>query len=193
MNLRLLPWAATVAIVLGLSASSLLPGKGAPPPEMAADTGERGPEIRLGPVTVREYHDDGQWNLLAAEEAVYSYARKTVDATRVTVSVGKGETLKGAHIRAPRALWDFDGSTVSLPDGGSADRQGGWTGELSAATLDLVGRILRVPGRASVAGPGFTVAGTNLEWRWWEGKITMDSPNSRVAPAMLPRRTGRDR
>ena len=193
MNLRLFPWAAIVAIVLGLAAASLRSGKSAPPPAAAPVAEEGGPEIRLWPVTVREYHDDGQWNFLTAEGAVYSYAQKTVKASRVAVSLGKGETLKGAYIRAPEALWDFDGRTVLLPDGGHADRQGGWTGELSAGTLDLAGRILRVPGHASVAGPGFSVAGTNLEWRWWDGKVTLDSPTGRIAPALLPRREGATR
>ncbi len=190
MNLRLLPWATIVAIVLGLSAWAGLAGKPPPPPTAEAGTGGAGPEILLGPVTVRESHDDGQWNLLTADGAVYSYSRKTVKGTGVVVSLGKGETLKGAFIRAPEAFWDFDGKTVSLPEGGYADHQGGWTGELSPGTLDLAGRVLRVPGRASVAGPGFSVAGTNLEWWWWEGKITMDSPKSRIAPALLPDRKG---
>jgi hypothetical protein len=189
-NFRLLPWAAISAIVLGLAAGAVLPGKRLPPTEMVPGTGEAGPEIHLGPVTVREYHDDGEWNLLVADGAIYSYSRKTVKATGVVVSLGEGETLKGAVIRAPEAFWDFDGRTVALPEGGHADRQGGWTGDLSAGTLDLAGRILRVPGYASVAGPGFTVAGTNLEWRWWEGIITMDSPKSRIAPSMLPGRKG---
>jgi hypothetical protein len=191
MNRRLLVWAGIATLVLVLAFASILPGTRLPldviPPE--ADSG--GPEIRLGPVTVREYHDDGDWNLLTADGAVYSYSRKTVKASGVTVSLGKGNTLKGAVIRAPEALWDFDGRTVLLPEGGHADRQGGWTGDLSAGTLDLAGRMLRVPGHASIAGPGLTVAGTNLEWRWWEGKITLDSPKSRIAPALLPRREGR--
>lgn len=194
MNLRLLPWAAIVGIVVGLAVLSAVPGNRVPPAagSGAVDAGEGGggPEIRLGPVTVREYHDDGESNVLTADGAVYSYARKTVKASGVAVSLGQGETLKGAVIRAPEAFWDFDGRTVSLPAGGRADRQGGWTGDLSAATLDLAAEVLRVPGHASVAGPGFTVAGTNLEWWWLEGRITMDSPDGRIAPGALPRRKG---
>ncbi|MGE5247587.1 MAG: hypothetical protein ACM3L8_04495 [Verrucomicrobiota bacterium] len=188
MTLRLFPWAAVALIVLGLAVASLRPGKSAPPAPVLPPAGEGGPEIRLGTVTVREFHDDGQWNLLTADNAVYSYARKTVRASGVAVSLGKGKVLEGAFIRAPEALWDFDHRTVFLPDGGHADRKGGWTGELSASTMDLAGRVLRVPGPATVAGPGFVVAGMNLAWYWWEGKISMDSPNSRIAPALIPRR-----
>jgi hypothetical protein len=190
MNLRLLPWGAILAIVLGLAVGAGLPGKTAPPFTAVPETGEGGPEIRLGPVTVREYHDNGEWNLLAADGAVYSYSRKTVKGTGVVLSLGKGETLKGAFIRAPEAFWDFDDKTVALPEGGHADRQGGWTGELSAGTMDLAGAVLRVPGPASVAGPGFSVAGTNMEWWWRKGKITLDSPKSRIAPALLPGQKG---
>ncbi len=188
MNLRLFPWAAIALIVLGLAAGSLQPGKSVPAAPVLPPAGEGGPEIRLGPVTVRESHDDGQWNLLTADNAVYSYARKTVSASGVAVSLGKGNVLEGAFIRAPEALWDFDLRTVFLPGGGHADRRGGWTGELSASTVDFAERVLRVPGPATVAGPGFVVAGMNLAWYWWEGKISMDSPNSRIAPALIPRR-----
>jgi hypothetical protein len=190
MNLRLLPWAAIAGIVLGLAAWGGLPDKPLPPGTTVPGAGGTGPEIRLGPVTVREYHDDGEWNLLVADGAIYSYSRKTVKATGVIVSLGKGETLKGAVLRAPEAFWDFDARTVALPEGGQADRQGGWTGDFSAGTLDLAGRILRVPGPASVAGPGFTVAGTNLEWWWWVGKVLLDSPKSRITPRLLPGRKG---
>jgi len=194
MTLRLLPWAAILAVVFGLAVGSALPGRRVPPAATPAAASAEAPggglEIRLGPVTVREYHDNGEWNALTADGAVYSYALKTVKASDVAVSLGKGEALKGAVIRAPEAFWDFNDGTVALPEGGHADRQGGWTGDLSKGTLDLAARVLRVPGRASVAGPGFTVEGTNLQWWWWEGRITMDSPNSRIAPGPLSRRKG---
>ena len=59
MNLRLLPWAAMALLVLVLSFRFALPTDvvavpaGAPGPETTGG----GPEIRLGPVDVRELHD----------------------------------------------------------------------------------------------------------------------------------------
>lgn len=193
MNARLLPWALFAAAVLGLAVRAGFQGEGNPAPAVPAPSGrvvDRGPEIRLWPVEVRELHDDGGWNRLDAGEAVYSYLRKTVDGSDVTVSVGAGAAFRGAVLRAPRAFWDLEAKTVRLPDGGTARGEGGWSGELSHATLDFAGRILRAAGASAVSGPGFEVAGTNLEWRWTDGKITMDSPRSRIAPAARPGRKG---
>ncbi|RJP19527.1 MAG: hypothetical protein C4529_11235 [Deltaproteobacteria bacterium] len=193
MNARLLPWALFAAAVFALAVRSGFPGKGtgAPPvPSPAVAAADRGPDIRLWTVEVRESHDDGGWNRLVAAEAVYSYLRKTVEGTDVTVSIGTGESTRGAVLRAPGAFWDLGGKTVRLPDGGSARREGGWSGELSSATFDLAGKTLRATGPAAITGPGFTVAGTNLEWRWADGKITMDAPKSRIAPAGRPGRKG---
>jgi hypothetical protein len=193
MNARLLPWALFAVAVAGLAIGGGIQGEGGvaqPVSAPAVRAADRGPEIRLWPVEVRELHDDGEWNRLVAGEAVYSHLRKTVEGSDVTVSIGTGATTRGAVLRAPGALWDLERKTVRLPDGGSAVREGGWSGELSSASLDLAGRILRVAGPAAIAGPGFSVAGTNMEWRWADGKITMDSPRSRIAPAGRPGRKG---
>jgi hypothetical protein len=149
-----------------------------------------GPEIRLGPVDVRELHDDGSWNRLDAEGAVYAYAGRTVSAEGVTVYLGEGAAFAGTTVRAPRAAWNLDGKTIGLPGGCRVARKGGWTGNLSAATLDLAGSVLRVPGTARVEGPGVSVQGENLAWEWVEGKITMESTTSRISPAMIPGRKG---
>jgi hypothetical protein len=190
MNLRLLPWAVFAAAVAVLAFQAPGPGVGAGTSASARGSAESLLEIRLGPVDLREFQDDGAWNRLEAEEAVYSYGRKTVQASGVIVSLGMGETLKGSVIRATSAFWDFQGKAISLPDGGRADREGGWNGDLSPASLDLSGRILRVPGAVSLSGPGISIAGRNLEWRWMDGKIAMDAPAGRIAPAMLPGKRG---
>ncbi len=190
MNARLLPWAVFALIVAGLALGTAGPGNGAPATAALPEADGDGPEIRMAPVAMREFHDDGTWNRLDAREAVYSYGRKTVKGSEVVVFLGTGEDFKGSVIRAPRAFWDFNGRTVSLPDGGEADREGGWKGELSPADLDLAAGVLRVPGPVSLSGPGFSLAGTNLVWRWLDGKITLDSPVTRVAPAALPGRKG---
>lgn len=192
MNARILPWAAMALLVLVLAVRSALPGKGVAVPAGAPepDSAIGGPEIRLGPVEVREHHDDGSWNRLDAEGAVYSYAGRTVDAGDVTVFLGNGAPVSGTTVRAPRAAWNLDGKTIGLPGGCRIEREGGWTGELSAATLDLAGRVLRVPGPARIEGPGVFVEGKNLAWQWGEGKITMESPRSRILPAKVPGRKG---
>jgi len=149
-----------------------------------------GPEIRLGPVDVRELHDDGSWNRLDADGAVYAYASRVVSAWGVTVYLGEGSPFAGATVRAARAAWDLDGKTIGLPEGCRAERKGGWAGELSAATLDLAGSILRVPGPARIDGPGVSVQGKNLAWKWVEGRITMESTTSRLSPVKGPDRKG---
>jgi len=120
---------------------------GAPEPEMAGG----GPEIRLGPVDVRELHDDGSWNRLDADGAVYGYASRTVSAWGVTVFLGEGSTFAGTTVRAPRAAWDLDGKTIGLSEGCRAAQKDGWKGEFSAATVDLAGTVLRV--RAGAGQP----------------------------------------
>jgi len=192
MRLRLLPWVAMALLVLVLAVRSALTTNvgavpaGATGPETAGD----GPEIRLGSVDVRELHDDGSWNRLDADGAVYAYASRTVSAAGVTVILGEGTPFAGMTVRAPRAAWDLDGKAIGLPEGCRVARKGGWTGELSAATLDLAGSVLRVPGPARIEGPGVSVQGKNLAWEWVEGKITMESTISRLSPVKGPGRKG---
>jgi hypothetical protein len=192
MNARLLPWAAMALLVLVLAVRSAVTTDvaavtaGAPGPETAGG----GPEIRLGPVDVRELHDDGSWNRLDADRAVYEYAGRTVSAEGVTVFLGEGSPFAGTTVRAPRAAWDLDGKTIWLPGGCRVARRDGWTGELSAATLDLTRSVLRVPGPARIEGPGVAVQGKNLAWEWVEEQITMESTTSRLSPAKVPGRKG---
>jgi hypothetical protein len=184
MNLRLLPWAGMALLVTFFAVRSAVPqkgGGGAAAP--LRDPVPSGPEIRLGPVALKELHDDGSWNRLDAEAAVYGYANRTVSARSVTVSLRSGTDLSGSTLRAPRAIWDLDGRSIALPEGCRVVREGGWAGALSAATLDLAGGILRVPGEARIEGPGVSIDGRNLAWRWEDGKITMDAPKSRIVPS----------
>jgi hypothetical protein len=192
MNARLFPWAAMAIVVLVLTVrSALLPNVAAVP---VGTTGREvaggGPEILLGPVDVRELHDDGSWNRLDADGAVYAYASTTVTAGGVTVFLGEGTPFAGTTVRSPRAIWDLDGKTIRLPDGCRMERKGGWTGELSAATMDLAGSVLRVPGPARIEGPGVSVQGKSLSWQWAEGKITMESTRSLLPPGKRLGRKG---
>jgi hypothetical protein len=193
MNARLLPWAAMALLVLLLAVRSAVttdvaavPAGGATGPETAG----AGPEIMLARMDVRELHDDGSWNRLDADAAVYGYATRTVTAEGVIVFLGEGSPFSGTTVRATRAAWDLDGKTIGLPAGCQVARVDGWTGELSTASLDLAGSILRVPGMSRIDGPGVSVQGKNLAWEWVEGKITMESTTSRFLPAKGPGRKG---
>jgi hypothetical protein len=192
MNVRLLPWAAMALLVLVLAVHSALTATDVSVPAGVVEQEAAGgsPEIRLESVDVRELHDDGSWNRLDADSAVYSYASKTISAGGVTVFLGEGSPFAGMTVRAPRAAWDLDAKTIGLPEGCQVARKGGWTGELSATTLDLAGSVLRVPGPARIEGPGVSVQGENLAWEWAEGKITMESTTSRLSPAKGPVRKG---
>ena len=192
MNARLFPWAAMALVVLILAVRAALSTDVVP--VLAGATGQEtaggGPEILLGPVDLRELHDDGSWNRLDANGAIYSYATRTVTAGGVTVFLGEGSPFAGTTVRAPRAVWDLDGKTIRLPEGCRMARDGGWTGELSPATLDLAGSVLRVPGPARIDGPGVSVQGKSLAWEWVEGKITMESSRAVLPPGKRLGRKG---
>jgi hypothetical protein len=178
-------------LVLFLAArSALSTGAAVPAGGAGQETAGVGPEIRLGPVDVRELHNDGSWNRLDAEEAVYEYAGRTVSAGGVTVFLGEGAVFAGTTVRAPRAVWDLEGKSIGLPGGCRVARKGGWTADLSAATLDLAGSVLRSPGPARIEGPGVSVQGRKLAWKWVEGQITMEPITSRFLPAKGPGRKG---
>jgi len=191
VNARLLPWALFAGFVLAMAMLPALPGKVAVDPAAGTPQGlPGGPEIRLATVDVREFHDDsGEWNRLTAEQASYEYARRTVTGNRVRIHL-MGKALRGTTVEAPAASWDFDRAALSFPEGARLDREGGWAAEVSPATLDIAGQILRVPGPATLSGPGVTASGKGLVWQWGEGKITMDSPRGRFEPAAVNRRRG---
>lgn len=190
MTLRLLPWAAFAAAVAALSFLAPALEKAAPVPASERKAAALDLEVRLSPVDLREFHDDGGWNRLEAEKAVYSYGRRTVTGTGVSVSLGEGKVSGGSVVRAPSAFWDFNGRSIDLPEGARAEREDGWGGEFASARIDLDTRTLRVPGAVTLSGPGLSVTGENLEWRWPDGRISMDSPVSRIVPESLPGRRG---
>lgn len=194
MTLRLLPWAVLAGIVAALAflTPPLEVGLPSAASRDGAGKGLSALEIRMEPVDLREYHDSG-WNQLVASEAVYSYTGKTVAGTDVSISFGAEEHLeKIGHsvLRASKAFWDFEGKRIDLPAGGVADSAGGWSARLEPAVLDLETRVLRVPGRVSLVGPGVSIVGGNLRWDWLSGKITLDSPTSRFLPSALPVKRG---
>jgi hypothetical protein len=191
VSVRLLPWAAFAGFVLGMAILAALPGKA--PVAPAAGPGNvpsGGPEIRLATIDVREFRDGGgEGNRLTAEQGTYEYTRKAVQGTGVTVYLAE-KALRGTTVSAPSASWDFDRATLLFREGARLTREGGWTADVSAATLDMAGQTLRVPGSATLSGPGLAASGRNLVWEWKDGKITMDSPRGRLQPAAAPRKRG---
>jgi hypothetical protein len=191
VSVRLLPWAAFAGAILAMAVLAALPGKVAVAP--AAGAGQvpaAGPEIRLAAVDVREFHDGGgEGNRLTADRGTYEYAQKTVTGTGVTAFLAE-KALRGTTVSAPSASWDFDRATLLFREGARLGRADGWTAELSAATLDMAGQTMRVPGAATLRGPGIDASGRNLVWEWKDGKITMDSPRGRIQPAAASRRRG---
>jgi hypothetical protein len=191
MNARLLPWAVFAGLVLAMAVLPTLPGKVAVGPAAVTPQGlPGGPEIRLTTVDVREFHDEsGDWNRLTAEQASYEYARKMVTGNNVVIQLME-KALRGTTVRASAASWDFDRAALSFPEGARLAREGGWEADVSPASLDISGQRLRVPGPATLSGPGITADGKDLVWEWGAGKITMESPRGRILPAALPRRGG---
>ncbi len=53
---------------------------------------------------------------------------KDRDGDRRDLFLGEGKAAGGSVLRAARAFWDFNGNSVELPEGGRAEREGGWRG-----------------------------------------------------------------
>ncbi|MCL1926150.1 MAG: hypothetical protein FWF95_03315 [Syntrophorhabdaceae bacterium] len=195
MTLRLLPWVISAAIVVGLAFFTTSPEKVMPvsASQLAERKGVSALEIRLVPVDLREFRDDGACNRLVASEAVYSYAERTIWGTEVTISIeaeGGFRKIGESDLRATRAFWDFDRKRIELPDGGQADSANGWKVDMSPAVFDLEGQILSAAGKTSLNGPGLVVVGDNLRWDWAAGKIFLVSPVSQILPSSLPVKMG---
>jgi len=195
MTLRLLPWAVFAAIVAALVLLMPTLEKGIPvsASQRAERKGLSALEIRLKPVDMREFRDDGACNRLVASEAVYSYAERTVLGTEVTISMEAEGGLKKigeSDLRASRAFWDFDRKRIELPDGGEGESAQGWKVDMSPAVFDLETRVLSAPGQTTLNGPGLFVVGTDLRWDWLTGKIFLVSPVSRILPSLLPVKMG---
>ena len=88
MNLRLLPWAAMALLVLLLAIRSALPTYvvAVPAWEPGPETSGGGPEIRLGPVDVRELRDDGSCGL--AYRLCLRYLKNSPSVDRMSVVSG---------------------------------------------------------------------------------------------------------
>ena len=188
MTARLLPWAVMAAVIAAFAVLTPALPKGASEAGVGERKGLSYLEIRLWPVDMREFRDDGSWNRLVASEAIYSYADRTVSGTGVTISLNARAGLQRigeSELRAVKAFWDFDRRRIELPDGGEGESSQGWKVNMAPAVFDLESSILSTPGKTSLDGPDFSVVGENLRWNWLDEKIFLDSPVSRIMPSSL--------
>ncbi len=172
-----------------LFSTSWRSGSGAPAAG-GADAGESpsGPEIVLRNVDMREIRDGEAPYRLLSERATYRVLSENVTAAGVTLLLQgrRGETV----VRAPEAQWDMRMGRIVLPSGATAEDRAGWSALVDSARLSLTERVLTAPGKATLSGPGLTVAGDNLVWHWREGKVELERPKTRVLPARALRRKG---
>ena len=188
MTLRVLPWAVIAVVIAAFAFLTPALPKGDPEARQGERKGLSYLEIRLWPVDMREFRDDGSWNRLVATEAIYSYAERTVSGTDVTISLSAQGGLRNigeSELRASRAFWDFDRKRIELPDGGEADSAQGWKVSMAPAVFDLENRIVTAPGKNSLRKPDLSVIGENLRWNWLAEKVFLDSPVSRIMPSSL--------
>ena len=148
---------------------------------------EAGPEIVLYDVAMREVREGGgDWRLTSGR-ATYSVLDKRLLAVETTLTLP--EPSGGVLVRASRAAWDMDSGRIDLPEGGSASNRAGWSASVPSARLDLRERVMTARG-ATLSGPGLSVSGANLVWRWKEGKVSLDSPKTFVTPGKVPGNEG---
>lgn len=153
------------------------------------DAGYREPEILLHGVEVREIRKDGRADRVVARQASYRVLSRHLFAEQVTFAAdGNGKVV----VEAPEVSWNMQEGWLDLPKGGTARNGTGWSAQLPDARVDLQGQVLTAT-RATLSFPGIHVAGIGLAWRWKEGTVQLDSPESRVLPGSLRRGTGRRR
>jgi hypothetical protein len=189
MALRLLPWALFAAAVAALSLFTPAAEEAAPVPASEREAAALDLTVRLSPLDLREFHDGGGWNRLEAEEAVYSYGGRTVTGTGVTFSLGKGRRREDPSSAPPARSGISTGTASSCRKVGARSARAAGGGarprpdrprhpDPAGAGRGDADRARPVRRRRE---PGVELA---------DGKIRMDSPVSRIAPASLPGRRG---
>ncbi|MBI5420278.1 MAG: hypothetical protein HZA60_09320 [Deltaproteobacteria bacterium] len=187
---RILPLAMVLAVLSGILALAGILGKdaGRTGAGGAPANGHAGPELLLRGVDFREVRKEGPQYRLLSDQASYLLAARKLAATGVTLLLQ--EKSGGIVVRARRALWAMEAGQILLPEGAEAVSPSGWTAAADAASLSLSERLLAAEGRAWLSGPGVTVAGENLVWRWGEGKMEIELPKTRFEPARAFPRKG---
>ena len=141
-----------------------------------------GPKIILRVVEIVEVHPEGQTYRLASDNASYSISLGRVVASDVRLTLReRGENVVAS---APLASWDLNNGRIDLAKGAAVENGTGWTATAPRASIDLKSEVITAE-EASLAGPGFTVEGRNLRWRWQDSTVALDSPRSSFLPGRV--------
>jgi len=146
------------------------------------------PEVILRDVVMREIRKEGVQYRLVSEQADYLLLTGRFSASGVTLELpgAAGDVV----VHAPKASWNMLTGHIFLPEGGSARTDTGWSAVVAATDLSLPEQILTATGKARLSGPGLSVVGDNLVWRWREGKVALELPKTRLESNRTFRRGG---
>ncbi len=148
--------------------------------------GESDPELVMSGMVMTEVRPSGVRYRLDADRATYALAGKTVTASGITFALR--EQAGEVRVTAPAVTWDVEAQSAAFPGGCEAGYPGGYSARVQVAGLDLRDRVFSAFGPATFSGPGFTVDGADLVWRWREGKADLKQPKSVIAPGAIPAR-----
>jgi hypothetical protein len=141
-----------------------------------------GPQIILRGVEMVEMRREGQVYRLVSDNASYSIRSGYAFASNVTLLLKEREG--DVVVTAPEASWDMNEGRIDLGKGASAKDGLGWTAVSPRAGVDLNAEVITAED-ARVEGPGLSVEGSNLRWRWQDGTVVLDSPKSRILPGKV--------
>ena len=158
-------------------------------PEGRGGGNGEGAKIILHTVELVEVRPEGRVYRLASDIASYSILLGRVVASGVTLSLReRGEDVVAS---APSASWDLDNGRIDLAKGVSVENGAGWIATAPRASVDLNSEVITAD-EARFSGPGFTVKGRNLRWRWQDRTVALDFPRSDILPGrvLAPGRKG---
>jgi len=180
---KLLSGLAAVALIVGAYLLvQNLSGIPRPLPEGRNGGNGGGPKIILRVVEIVEVRPEGQTYRLASDNASYSISLGRVVASGVRLTLReRGENVVAS---APLASWDLNNGRIDLAKGATVGNGTGWTATAPRASIDLKSEVITAE-EASLAGPGFTVEGRNLRWRWQDSTVALDSPRSSFLPGRV--------
>jgi hypothetical protein len=183
MTGKLLSGLAAVAFLAGACLLVLnLSGSPRPLPDGQIGGDGGGAKILLRGVEIVEVHPGGRTFRLASDNASYSIPMGRVVASGVRLSLREhGDNVVAS---APSASWDLDNGRIDLEKGVAVDNGAGWTANAPRARVDLKSEVI-VAEEARLAGPGLTVEGKNLRWRWQDQTVALDSPRSSILPGRI--------
>ncbi|NJD62873.1 MAG: hypothetical protein FIA93_09160 [Deltaproteobacteria bacterium] len=188
---RTVSFAALIAALGGIALlaaiSALSPGiRGTRDPSAGAPPAE--PEVVFQGMEMREIRGEGAQYRMVADRAAYRFLTGGISAAGVTLEIPGA--AGNVTVRAPMATWDTRTGQVLLPEGGAAENGTGWSAAVASARLSLPDRQMTAAGAARLSGPGLSVAGSDLVWKWREGKVALQQPKTRLEPARTLRRRG---